>query len=194
MTRRIAVAALAAAFTGVASVGYGIPRAAWGQVSVSSPYLDIVARYQSGDQSKAVADMSAYPTAGLRDRARKDLRDLTCQVLCGTADCRQARAEKPAEFERVLEAWAASMPAAAALHVDTAIQAQAEDRRDVAEAHRQIALGARRPDGDGAGPRPLRPARPRSRGRGSPTGPCSMVRRRPVPTPKSPGGPRRASW
>jgi hypothetical protein len=31
------------------------------------------------------------------------------------------------------------MPAAAA-HVDTAIQ-QAEDRRDVAEAHRQLALG-----------------------------------------------------
>ena len=32
------------------------------------------------------------------------------------------------------------MPAAAALHVDTAIQAQADDRRDVAEAHRQLAL------------------------------------------------------
>ena len=84
--------------------------------------------------------MAAYPTSGLRDRARKDLRDLTCQVLCGTADCRRARAEKPAEFERVLEAWSASMPAAAALHVDTAIQAQADDRRDVAEAHRQLAL------------------------------------------------------
>jgi len=110
------------------------------QVSVSSPYLDIVNRYQSGDQAKAVADMAAYPTSGLREKARKDLRDLTCQVLCGIADCRRARAEKPEEFERVLEAWAASMPAAAALHVDTAIQAQAEDRRDVAEAHRQIAL------------------------------------------------------
>ena len=131
---------LAAAFAGVATVGYGAPRAASAQVSVGSPYLDIVARYQSGDQPKAVADMAAYPTSGLRDRARKDLRDLTCQVLCGIADCRRARAEKPAEFERVLEAWAASMPAAAALHVDTAIQAQAEDRRDVAEAHRQIAL------------------------------------------------------
>jgi len=111
-----------------------------GQVSVGSPYLDIVARYQSGDQPKAVADMAAYPTSGLRERARKDLRDLTCQVLCGIADCRRARAEKPEEFARVLEAWAASMPAAAALHVDTAIQAQFEDRRDVAEAHRQIAL------------------------------------------------------
>ena len=77
---------------------------------------------------------------GLRDRGRKDLRDLTCQVLCGIADCRRARAEKPEEFERVLEAWSASMPAAAALHVDTAIQAQAEDRADVAEAHRQLAL------------------------------------------------------
>ncbi len=144
MTRRLApilvAVVLAAAFAGVATVGYGAPRAASAQVSVGSPYLDIVARYQSGDQPKAVADMAAYPTSGLRDRARKDLRDLTCQVLCGIADCRRARAEKPAEFERVLEAWAASMPAAAALHIDTAIQAQFEDRRDVAEAHRQIAL------------------------------------------------------
>jgi len=115
-------------------------RPAGAQVSVSSPYLDIVARYQSGDQAKAVADMAAYPTSGLRDRARKDLRDLTCQVLCGIADCRRARAEKPEEFARVLEAWSASMPAAAALHVDTAIQAQADDRADVAEAHRQLAL------------------------------------------------------
>ena len=142
--RRLAAIALAAAFAGasagVVDAGPGAPRAAGAQVSVSSPYLDIVSRYQSGDQAKAVADMSAYPTSGLRDRARKDLRDLTCQVLCGTADCRKARAEKPAEFERVLEAWAASMPAAAALHIDTAIQAQAEDRRDVAEAHRQLAL------------------------------------------------------
>ena len=135
MTRRLVVVALA----GLAGARrcLGPCRA---QVSVSSPYLDIVARYQSGDQAKAVADMAAYPTSGLRDRARKDLRDLTCQVLCGTADCRRARAEKPAEFERVLEAWSASMPAAAALHVDTAIQAQADDRRDVAEAHRQLAL------------------------------------------------------
>ncbi len=140
MTRRIALVALAAAFAGGPRLAFGAPTAAPAQVSVSSPYLDIVARYQSGDQPKAVADMSAYPTSGLRDRARKDLRDLTCQVLCGIADCRRARAEKPEEFERVLEAWAASMPAAAALHVDTAIQAQAEDRRDVAEAHRQLAL------------------------------------------------------
>lgn len=140
MTRHRGIVALAVAFAGGATVGYGAPRAAPAQVSVSSPYLDIVARYQSGDQPKAVAEMIAHPTSGLRDRARKDLRDLTCQVLCGVADCRRARAEKPAEFERVLEAWAASMPAAAALHVDTAIQAQAEDRRDVAEAHRQLAL------------------------------------------------------
>ncbi len=139
MTRRHARVVLAAAFAGLATAGYGAPRAV-AQVSVSSPYLDIVNRYQSGDQAKAVADMAAYPTSGLRDRSRKDLRDLTCQVLCGTADCRKARAEKPAEFERVLDAWGASMPAAAALHVDTAIQAQAEDRRDVAEAHRQLAL------------------------------------------------------
>ena len=134
MTRRLTVVALAGL------VGLAAASPARAQVSVSSPYLDIVARYQSGDQAKAVADMAAYPTSGLRDRARKDLRDLTCQVLCGTADCRRARAEKPAELERVLEAWSASMPAAAALHVDTAIQAQAEDRRDVAEAHRQLAL------------------------------------------------------
>jgi hypothetical protein len=134
MTRCVVVVALA----GLAGLAAASPVRA--QVSVSSPYLDIVARYQSGDQAKAVADMAAYPTSGLRDRARKDLRDLTCQVLCGTADCRRARAEKPAEFERVLEAWSASMPAAAALHVDTAIQAQADERRDVAEAHRQLAL------------------------------------------------------
>lgn len=131
-----AVPAASPAFAGAVRAGYGAP----GQVSVSSPYLDIVNRYQSGDQAKAVADMAAYPTAKLAERARKDLRDLTCQVLCGTADCRKARAEKPEEFERVLEAWGASMPAAAALHIDTAIQAQAEDRRDVAEAHRQLAL------------------------------------------------------
>jgi tetratricopeptide (TPR) repeat protein len=138
MTRRLAAVALVA-FAGAVTV-LGAPAAALAQVAVSSPYLDIVARYQAGDQAKAVADMAAYPTSGLRDRARKDLRDLTCQVLCGTADCRRARAEKPAEFERVLEAWSASMPAAAALHVDTAIQAQAEDRRDVAEGHRRLAL------------------------------------------------------
>jgi tetratricopeptide (TPR) repeat protein len=117
----------------------GAPRAA-AQLAVSSPYLDIVSRYESGDQAKAVADMSAFPTSGLREKARKDLRDLTCQVLCGIADCRRARTEKPEEFERVLEAWGGSMPAAAALHVDTAIQAQFEDRVDVAEAHRVLAL------------------------------------------------------
>jgi tetratricopeptide (TPR) repeat protein len=121
-------------------VGVAAARPAGAQVSVSSPYLDIVGRYQAGDQAKAVADMAAYPTSGLRDRARKDLRDLTCQVLCGIADCRRARAEKPEEFERVLEAWSTSMPAAAALHVETAIQAQAEDRGEIAEAHRQLAL------------------------------------------------------
>ncbi len=155
MTRRLVAVALAAAVAGPVfadaafpgpafsegvTVGYGAPGPSLAQLSVSSPYLDMVARYQAGDQPKAVADMSAYPTSGLRDRARKDLRDLTCQVLCGIADCRRARAEKPEEFERVLEAWAASMPAAAALHVDTAIQAQADDRPDVAEAHRVLAL------------------------------------------------------
>lgn len=116
------------------------PVPAGAQVSVTSPYLDIVARYRSGDHEKAVADMAVFPIAGLRDRARKDLRDLTCQVLCGTADCRRARAEKPEEFARVLEAWGASMPAAAALHIDTAIASQAADRPDVADAHRALAL------------------------------------------------------
>lgn len=134
LRRRLAVALLGACF-GVAGP---VPAAA--QVSVTSPYLDIVARYRAGDHEKAVADMAAYPIAGLRDRARKDLRDLTCQVLCGIADCRRARAEKPEEFARVLEAWGASMPAAAALHVDTAIASQAADRPDVADAHRALAL------------------------------------------------------
>jgi tetratricopeptide (TPR) repeat protein len=132
--------AAAAAFAVVFAAGFGAPRPACAQLRVSSPYLDIVARYQAGDHLKAVADMAGFPVSGLRDKARKDLRDLTCQVLCGTSDCRRARAEKPAEYERVLEAWAASMPAAAALHVDTAIAAQGEDRPDVAEAHRVIAL------------------------------------------------------
>jgi tetratricopeptide (TPR) repeat protein len=132
MTARAAL--LAAAIVASAAA----PAAA--QLAVSSPYLDIVARYQSGDQAKAVADMSVYPASGLRERARKELRDLTCQVLCGIADCRRARVEKPEEFARVLEAWGASMPAAAALHVDTAIQAQAADRPDVADTHRALAL------------------------------------------------------
>jgi tetratricopeptide (TPR) repeat protein len=134
----IAVLVVAAA-VGVPVAAFGAPSAS-AQLAVSSPYLDIVSRYESGDHAKAVADMSAYPTSGLRERARKDLRDLTCQVLCGIADCGRARKEKPEEFERVLEAWGGSMPAAAALHVDTAIQAQFDDRADVAEAHRTIAL------------------------------------------------------
>lgn len=116
------------------------PAPAGAQASVSTPYLDMVARYRSGDHAKAIAEMAAQPINGLGSRARKDLRDLVCQVLCGTADCKRARAEKPAEFERVLEAWTSAMPAAAALHVETAIQAQAEQRRDVADAHRVIAL------------------------------------------------------
>jgi tetratricopeptide (TPR) repeat protein len=117
-----------------------VPAAAHAQASVSTPYLDMVARYRAGDHLKAIAEMSAQPTNGLGNRARKDLRDLTCQVLCGIADCKRARAEKPAEFERVIEAWTDSMPAAAALHVETALQAQADHRRDVAEAHRGLAL------------------------------------------------------
>ena len=133
MTRRRAGIAVFVLIAAAAS-----PAAA--QIGVTSPYLDVVSRYQSGDQAKAVADMIAVPTSGLRDRARKDLRDLTCQVLCGTANCQKARNEKPEEFARVLEAWGASMPAAAALHVDTAIHAQAVDRPDVAEAHRVLAL------------------------------------------------------
>jgi tetratricopeptide (TPR) repeat protein len=137
MTRRPRI------LTGVLLLAGGLLAAAAparAQVSVTSPYLDIVSRYRAGDQDKAVAELAAYPIAGLRDRARKELRDLTCQVLCGTADCRRARSEKPEEFLRVLEAWGASMPAAAALHVDTAIAAQAADRPDVAGAHRAIAL------------------------------------------------------
>ena len=133
MTRRSAGIAVLVLIAAAASP-------AGAQVAVTSPYLDVVTRYQSGDQAKAVADMIAVPTSGLRDRARKDLRDLTCQVLCGTANCQKARSEKPEEFARVLEAWGASMPAAAALHVDTAVQAQAQDRPDIAEVHRALAL------------------------------------------------------
>jgi tetratricopeptide (TPR) repeat protein len=135
MTRRLPIAAVLVFASVLAAAA---PAAA--QVSVTSPYLDMVARYRSGDHDKAVADMAAYPIAGLRDRARKDLRDLTCQVLCGIADCRRARAAKPEEFARVLEAWGDSMPAAAALHIDTAIASQAADRPDVASAHRALAL------------------------------------------------------
>lgn len=131
MTKILPIAIAAALF---------VPAIAVGQVSVSTPYLDIVARYQAGDHQRAVADLSAYPHSGLRDRARKDLRDLTCQVLTGITDCRRARADKPAEFERVLEAWGASMPAAAGVHIEAAIQAEAGDRRDVADAHRALAL------------------------------------------------------
>jgi hypothetical protein len=131
---------IAAAFAVVFVAGFGAPRPASAQLRVSSQYLDIVSRYQQGDQQKAVAELAAVPVAGLREKARRELRDLTCQVLCGTRDCRKARADKPQEFQQVIEAWSASMPAAAALHVDTAIAAQAEDRADVAEAHRVIAL------------------------------------------------------
>jgi len=130
----------AAATAVLFAVGFGAPRPAAAQLRVSSLYLDIVSRYQQGDQQKAVAELGAVPVAGLREKTRKELRDLTCQVLCGTSDCRKAKAEKPEEFQRVIEAWSASMPAAAALHVETAIAAQAEDRGDVADAHRVIAL------------------------------------------------------
>jgi tetratricopeptide (TPR) repeat protein len=124
----------------VAVAAFVAPAAAHAQASVSTPYLDMVARYRAGDHAKAIAEMAAQPTNGLGNRARKDLRDLTCQVLCGIADCKRARAEKPAEFERVVEAWTDAMPAAAALHVETAIQAQGEHRRDVADVHRRVAL------------------------------------------------------
>src|SRR5690242_6222565 len=96
---------LTAAFAVLCAVGFGAPRPAAAQLRVSSPYLDIVSRYQQGDQQKAVAELGSVPIAGLRERTRKELRDLTCQVLCGTSDCRKARADKPQEFQQVIEAW-----------------------------------------------------------------------------------------
>jgi tetratricopeptide (TPR) repeat protein len=114
--------------------------AASAQLRVSSPYLDAVARYRSGDYGKAVDEVTAFPAVGLRERARKDLLDLTCQVLCGTSDCRRAKVEKPAEFERVVEVWQGTLPAAAALHVDAAVALEVAGRTDAAEVHRTLAL------------------------------------------------------
>ena len=136
--------------------------------------------------------MAAYPTSGLRDRARKDLRDLTCQVLCGTADCRRARAEKPAEFERVLEAWSgvdAGRGRAARRHRDPGPGRRSPRRRRGAS---PAGAGAGRSDGDGA--RRRRPREPRrSPGRASPMVRRSPARRRPARTRRSRGAPRPAS-
>ncbi|HEY8548543.1 MAG TPA: tetratricopeptide repeat protein [Vicinamibacterales bacterium] len=110
------------------------------QLRVSSPYLDVVSRYRSGDHLKAVEELGGFPTVGLRDRARRDLLDLTCQILCGTRDCGRARAEKPDEFERVLEVWTGALPAAAALHIEAAVAAQIAGREEAADVHRALAL------------------------------------------------------
>ncbi len=124
------------------------------QLRVSSPYLDVVARYRSGDYLKAVDEMRGFPPVGVRERARRDLIDLTCLVLCGTADCARARQQKPAEFERVREVWASALPAAAALHMDTAAANQIAGRTEAAEVHRRLALEILDWPGEGVDPLP----------------------------------------
>jgi tetratricopeptide (TPR) repeat protein len=110
-----------------------------GQLRVSSPYLDVVTRYQSGDYARAIDEMRGFSIPGLSDRAERDLLALTCQQLTGIADCPRAQASKPVEFARVLEAWDTMIPPAAVVHIDTALSAQIAGRFDAAEAHRAVA-------------------------------------------------------
>ena len=70
---------------------------------------------------RAVDEVKGFPSAGIRERARRDLTELPCQVLTGIADCVAAREQKPREFERVVEVWTTTLPAAAALHIDAAV-------------------------------------------------------------------------
>jgi tetratricopeptide (TPR) repeat protein len=111
-----------------------------GQLRVSSPYLDVVARYKSGDHARAVEDTVAFPLASLSRNAKRDLVDLTCQVLTGTVDCARARESKPVEYERVVEAWTTMLPPAAVLHIDAAVSSQAAGRFDAAAVHRSVAV------------------------------------------------------
>jgi tetratricopeptide (TPR) repeat protein len=110
------------------------------QLRVTSPYLDVVERYRSGDHLRAVDEVAGFPAAGIRDRARRDLTELPCQLLTGLADCVVARAQKPREFERVVEVWASTLPAAAALHVDAAVAAQKAGRVEASTAHQRLGL------------------------------------------------------
>lgn len=114
--------------------------AAEAQLRVTSPYLDVVERYRSGDHARAVEEVSGFPASGIAGRARRDLLELPCQLLAGTSDCARARTQKPAEFAQVLEVWATTLPAAAALHVETALAMQTAGRIDVARDHQALAL------------------------------------------------------
>jgi tetratricopeptide (TPR) repeat protein len=109
------------------------------QLRVSSPYLDVVERYRSGDYQRAIDEVAGFPASNLRERARRDLTELPCQVLTGTADCTAAREQKPREFERVIDVWATSLPAAAALHIDAAVATQRSGRLDVSTEHQRLA-------------------------------------------------------
>jgi tetratricopeptide (TPR) repeat protein len=110
------------------------------QLRVSSPYLDIVERYRAGDHARAVDELKGIAVAGIRERARRDLTELPCQVLTGIADCTRAREQKPAEFERVVEVWTTTLPAAAALHIDAAVAAQKAGRDADAPLQQRAAL------------------------------------------------------
>lgn len=110
------------------------------QLRVSSPYLDIVDRYRSGDHGRAVDELGGIAVAGIRERARRDLTELPCQVLTGIADCARAREQKPAEFERVVEVWTTTLPAAAALHIDAAVAVQKAGRDADAAVQQRTAL------------------------------------------------------
>lgn len=110
------------------------------QLRVSSPYLDIVERYRSGDYVRAIDELKGIATASLRERTRRELTELPCQVLTGIADCVKARDQKPAEFERVVDVWTTTLPAAAVMHVDAAVTAQKSGRDDDAAVHMRTAL------------------------------------------------------
>jgi tetratricopeptide (TPR) repeat protein len=110
------------------------------QLRVTSPYLDVVERYRSGDYLRAVEELAGFPSSGIKNRARRDLTELPCQLLTGFSDCARAREEKPREFERVLEVWATTLPAAAALHVDTATALQRAGRIDATIEHQRLAV------------------------------------------------------
>lgn len=125
---------------GVAGLVVALATSAAGQLRVSSPYLDVVERYRSGDHRRAVDETGSFAIAGLRERARRDLTELPCQVLTGIANCANARTQKPAEFERVIEVWTSTLPAAAALHIDAAVAMQNANKPDVAIEHQRLAL------------------------------------------------------
>jgi tetratricopeptide (TPR) repeat protein len=110
------------------------------QLRVTSPYLDVVERYRSGDHLRAVEEVIGFPISGVRERARRDLNGLPCQLLTGLADCAKARQQKPLEFARVIDVWTATLPAAAALHAEAGITAQKTGRLDAAAVHHRLAL------------------------------------------------------